>query len=162
MNIFLQAAQVSSSNSATMSSSSTSVDPVGSLVLGIIFLIVALISYVITGVFLGYVFKKAGVASWIAWVPFYNSWKLLEIGGQPGFWAILTILPLINVASTVFILIAMYNIGLKFGKSGIFVFLAIYLPVVWLIWLAVDSSAWDNKLGTPSKAVEHTGPVPTA
>ena len=162
MNVFLQTAQVSSFNSETMSSSSTSVDPVGSLVLGIIFLIAALINYVIAGVFLGFVFKKAGIASWIAWVPFYNSWKLLEIGGQSGFWAILAILPFINVASTVFILIAMYNIGLKFGKSGIFVLFAIFLPFVWLIWLAVDSSTWNNKLGTPSKAVEHIGPVPTA
>ena len=36
----------------------------------------------------------------------------------------------------------MYKIGLKLGKEGAFVLLAIFLPIVWLIWLAVDKSTW--------------------
>lgn len=97
------------------------------------------------------IFKKAGVKPWIAWVPFYNTWKLLEIGGQQGYWAILTLVPIVNIASSVFIFIAQYHIGKKLGKDGTFVLWAIFLPLVWFIWLAIDKSKWhDNAATAPS------------
>ncbi|HWT40012.1 MAG TPA: DUF5684 domain-containing protein [Dongiaceae bacterium] len=109
------------------------------------------VSYVIAALCLMRIFKKAGVASWAAWVPFYNNWKLLEIGGQQGFWAVLAILPIVNIVSAVFLYIAMYNVGLKLGKSGAFVLWAIFIPFVWFIWLAVDKSTWnDNASSAPS------------
>jgi hypothetical protein len=108
------------------------------------FVILAAI-YVVHAYLLSRVFKKAGVDQWIAWVPFYNSWKLLELGGQQGFWAVLAILPIVNYVSAVFMYIAMYHIGLKFGKDGAWVVLAIFLPTVWLAILAFDSSKWNSK-----------------
>lgn len=60
-------------------------------VIGLIF---GVLVYVFVSICLMRIFAKAGVKPWIAWVPFYNNWKLLEIGGQPGFWAVLTIIPL--------------------------------------------------------------------
>lgn len=115
-------------------------------------LILSTLMYVVMSVCLMSIFKKAGIQQWIAWVPFYNSWKLLEIGGQQGFWAVLNIVPVINIASAVFMYIAMYNIGLKLGKSGSFVLLAIFLPIVWLIWLAIDKTPWNDAAGAPSLA----------
>lgn len=111
----------------------------------LIWLIFAAAAYVVYAIFLGKIFKKAGVKSWIAWVPFYNTWKLLEIGGQQGFWAVLAILPVVSIVSAVFMYIAMYHIGKKLGKEGPFVLLAIFLPIVWLIWLAIDKSTWNDK-----------------
>lgn len=115
-------------------------------------LVLSVVVYVLSAICLMRIFKKAGVKPWIAWVPFYNTWKLLEIGGQQGFWAVLSIIPVINIASTVFLYIAMYNIGLKLGKSGAFVLLAIFFTPVWLIWLAVDKAPWDESAGAPSLA----------
>jgi len=108
------------------------------------FIIFAVI-YVIHAFLLSRLFKKAGVEQWIAWVPFYNTWKFLELGNQQGFWAILTIVPLVNYVSAVFMYIAAYRIGLKFGKDGAWVVLAIFLPTVWLAILAFDSSKWNPK-----------------
>ena len=89
----------------------------------------------------------------MAWVPFYNHWTLLELGNQKGFWAVLIIVPIVNIASTVFTYIAMYHIGLKLGKDGAFVLWAIFLPLVWYIWLAVDDSTWEKaKKHVESKA----------
>ena len=105
-------------------------------------------TYVIVAVSLMKIFKKAGVPSWAAWVPFYNSWKLLEIGGQQGFWAVLAIIPIVNIASSIFILIAQYHIGKKLGKGSEFVLWAIFVPIVWFIWLAFDKSTWDDKAST--------------
>ncbi len=113
----------------------------GSLVVILVF---ALIAYIVVAWLTGRIFKKAGVEQWIAWVPIYNTWKLLEIGGQQGFWAVLGVIPIINIVSSVFTYIAMYHIGKRLGKDDWFVLLAIFLPLVWLIWLAFDDSKWSG------------------
>ncbi len=110
----------------------------------LIYIIVFVVAYVISAFFLSRVFKKAGVEVWKAWVPIYNVWTVLELGGQKGFWAILAIVPVVNIVSAVFIYTAMYYIGLGFGKQGPFVLFAIFLPLVWIIWLAVDDSKWNG------------------
>jgi len=107
-------------------------------------LVFALIAYALYAFLLSRIFKKAGVPQWAAWVPIYSSWKLLELGGQQGFWAVLGLIPLVNIASAVFMYIAMYHIGRKLGKEDWFVLLAIFLPIVWLIWLGFDDSEWDG------------------
>jgi hypothetical protein len=122
-------------------------------------LVLLAVSYVIGAIFLGKLFKKAGVPSWIAWVPFYNTWKLLEIGGQQGFWAVLAIIPFVNYVSLVFMYIAMFHIGKKLGKEGVFVLLAIFLPIVWLIWLAVDKSVWNDQAST-ARSLHNPTPAP--
>lgn len=118
--------------------------------------ILIIVSYIMISLLYSRIFKKAGIESWIAWVPFYSSWKLLEIGGQKGFWAILMAIPIVQFVAMIFMYMAMYNIGLKLGKSGTFVVYAIFLPLVWCIWLAFDKSTWQKSAGAPSLAVEHT------
>lgn len=127
------------------------------LVMGISFLFMAVV-YAIAAWLLSRIFKKAGVAQWKAWVPFYNNWTMLELGGQQGFWAVLAVVPILAIVSGVFMYIAMYNIGLRLGKSGAFVLWAIFLPIVWMIWLAFDNSTWQGpnvaaqpSSGTPSQ-----------
>ncbi len=104
--------------------------------------IFSLLAYAVTAWFLSRIFIKAGVPAWIAWVPFYNLWKLLELGDQQGFWAVLIVVPFIGYVSLVFIFIAAYRIGLKFGKGSWWVLLAIFVPIVWLALLAFDHSKW--------------------
>ena len=122
---------------------------------------VGLIIYAIHAFLLGKIFKKAGVAGWIAWVPFYNNWKLLELGDQKGFWSVLAIVPVVNIVSAVFVVIAMYHIGLKLQKDGWFVIIAIFLPLIWEAWLAFDSSTWQSSplSPQPSYKAPPTNPV---
>lgn len=130
----------------------TNVDPAAAAAITVTFILFTLLFaaavYVVTGIFLGKIFKKAGVPAWAAWVPFYSTWKLLEIGGQPGFWAVLAIITPLNIVTAIFTYISMYHIGKKLGKDGTFVLLAIFLPIVWLIWLGVDKSKWNDKAST--------------
>lgn len=114
--------------------------------------IFAVAAYIVFSISLMKIFKKAGVKPWIAWVPFYSNWRLLEIGGQQGFWAVLAIIPVVSIVSAVFMYISMYNVGLKLGKSESFVLFAIFLTPVWFIWLAFDKSVWNEKVGAPSLA----------
>lgn len=149
MNIITSFAEGYNSTMYSYSTSTESVDP--AVAAGILFFLFAFyflfiaVMYVVSSLALMKIFKKAGVPGWIAWVPFYNSWKMLEIGGQQGFWAVLAIIPFANIVSAVFTYIAMYHIGKKLDKEGVFVLLAIFLPLVWLIWLAVDKSKWNDK-----------------
>jgi Family of unknown function (DUF5684) len=130
------------------SSSYSNVDPaiiVFSLVFG-------LVLYAIFAFLLGKIFVKAGVESWKAWVPVYNQWAFLEIGGQKGWIVLLSLLspiPLLGFIASlivaVYSCIAAYNIGQGMGKDGLWVVLYIFLPVIWLAVFALDSSRY---LGT--------------
>lgn len=124
----------------------STVDPaVSAALIGTIILfalVFALIAYAVSAWLLGRIFKKAGVPQWAAWVPIYNTWKILEIGGQQGFWAVLALLPVVQIISAVFIYIAMYRIGKNLGKEDWFVLLAIFVPIIWMGWLAFDDSKW--------------------
>lgn len=127
-------------------------------IIGFVFLfmfIMLVITYVVIAFLLSRIFKKAGVPQWIAWVPFYNTWKMLELGDQQGFWAVLMVVPFVNIVSTIFVYIAMFRIGKKLGKEDWFVLLAIFLPVVWYIWLAFDDSTWRKG----KKSVAATAPA---
>ncbi|MBI3889665.1 hypothetical protein HY312_03800 [Candidatus Saccharibacteria bacterium] len=152
MSVFSQLAQ----SSAYYEQSATPNDDAAVYVMLIFlffFVVISIISYVVYSLLLGRIFKKAGVEQWIAWVPFYNFWKTLELGGQQGFWAVLLVIPFVNIVASIFLYIAMYNIGLKLQKEGWFVLFAIFLPIVWYAWLALDSSKWNEKGGTlPSRA----------
>src|SRR5262245_17251824 len=83
------------------SSNTSNVDPAvaaGAILFAIFFgLLAAAVGYVVTALCLSRIFKKAGVEPWKAWVPVYNTWTMLEIGGQQGFWAVLMLIPVINI-----------------------------------------------------------------
>ncbi len=109
---------------------------------------ITILSYVVGAIFMGMMFKKAGIPAWKAWVPVYNAWTFLEMGGQKGWISLLLLLswiPLLGfipaIVAAVFMCIAAYRIGLNFGKEAWFVVLYIFLGLVWLIWLAVDKTA---------------------
>ena len=94
-------------------------------------LLFSLAYYVVMSIALMSFFRKVGVEPWIAWVPYYNYWKWLEIGGQPGWYSLLSLTGIGAYVTLVFLYIGMYRTGLAFGKSGGFVVLGIFLPFVW-------------------------------
>jgi hypothetical protein len=109
-----------------------------------VYVVVFAASYVLSSWMLSRIFRKAGVEPWKAWVPFYNVWVLLEMGGQPGWWAILSLVPVASIAALVFLCIAIYHVDAGFGKPDAgWLVLYIFLPCVWLIILAFDDSRWD-------------------
>ncbi len=129
----------------------------------VFFAVLFVASYVITAFLLSRIFKKAGVEGWKAWVPVYNTWVFYEIGEQKGFWAVLAFIPFVNIISVVFAIIAMYRIGLNLGKESWFVVLGIFLPLIWMIWLAFDSSVWKGAAPvTAGQAPAYQPPVAPA
>lgn len=112
-------------------------------VLGIYLVLLAAL-YALFAWFLARVFRKAGVAQWKAWVPFYNGWVFFELGGQPGWLALLALIPGASIVAAVFSCIAAYQIGAAFQKpDGGWVVLYFFVPYVWLGIFAFDRSRWN-------------------
>lgn len=73
------------------------------------------------------VFRKAGRHGWVAIIPVYNLWVLYELGGKPGWWALLACIPIVNIAALVVMLLASLEIARRFGKSKLFGVFGIFL-----------------------------------
>lgn len=158
-----------SSNEIYSTSTSTSMDPGTTAAIFAAVGIVSVIIYVVAAIFLSMVYKKAGVERWKAWVPVYNQWVFLELGGQKGWLALLSLLAfipfigLVAIVPAIFAIIAAHKIGRSFGKDDVFVILYVFLPLVWIIWLAFDKKAiWQApQSSTPSQASQSPANGPT-
>jgi signal peptidase I len=62
-------------------------------------------------------FEKAGVAGWKAWVPFYNTWIMLDLAKRPKHWVFWQIIPIVGW----FITMGIYVEFVKtFGKFRVY------------------------------------------
>ncbi|CAN5321165.1 hypothetical protein BH11ACT4_BH11ACT4_22960 [soil metagenome] len=109
-------------------------------------LVVAVVFYVVMALALSQFFAKVGVEPWIAWVPFYNTWKWLEVGGQQGWLSLLALVPYAGIVTSVFLYIGMYRTGIAFRKDSAYLVLGIFLPFVWCFLLARDSEVYRPEL----------------
>ena len=50
-------------------------------------------------------FKKAGIDSWKAWIPFYNTWQIVEKCGISRIWFWLQLIPIAGQFITIWITI---------------------------------------------------------
>lgn len=149
-------------DSSIYSSGSASDAAIGSAVLGsmllffiFIFVFVAIV-YVVGAILLGIIFKKAGIEAWKAWVPIYNTWVMLEMGGQKGWLALIGLIPGASIITAVFMYIAMYHIANRFGKDGMMlVLLSLFVPFLWHVWLAIDKTAVWDQTGHHTKPAHH-------
>jgi hypothetical protein len=85
------------------------------------------------------VFTKAGQPGWASIVPFYNIYVLLQVGGKPGWWLVLFLVPVVNLVVGILTLLA---VAKTFGKGGGFVVGLILLPIVFWPILAFDGSTY--------------------
>lgn len=87
------------------------------------------------------VFEKAGVAGWKCLIPIYNLYLLFLIAGKPGWWLILTIIPLVGV---VVYLLAMLSLAGRFSKGPVYGVGLFLLPVIFFPLLAFDGSEYSE------------------
>jgi hypothetical protein len=115
------------------------------IMIGLIFLS-AIVVYVLMGFSFMKLFRKVGVEPWAAWVPIFNVWRILELGGQPGWISVLAVINGANIVTVVFECIAAYRIGIAFRKEGGWVALFIFLPYVWAWVMASDGMEYEPGL----------------
>ncbi len=130
----------------------------GAAVAGIVILIWALVVgfvllfwialYVVNAFAFMSLYRKVGIKPWIAWVPYYNTWVRLELGGQQGWFALLSLIPYGSIATLVVAGIAGHRTGIAFRKDNGYVALAVLLPFVWAFILGSKESVYDPALIT--------------
>jgi hypothetical protein len=111
-------------------------------------LLFAIAYYVVMSIALSGFFKKVGVEGWIAWVPIYNIWKWLEVGGQPGWLSLLSLVSPGGIVTSVFLYIGMYRTGLAFRKDIGILVLGIFFPFVWAFILGGKNEQYHPELIT--------------
>lgn len=124
-----------------MYSSSAELSPGATIAL----LVFGLALYALGAWSLGTVFKKAGVASWKAWVPVYNSIIMFKMGDQNPLWLITMLIPLVNIVAAIFMIIAVHNINLKFGRGAGSTVLYVFLPFVWSLIIGLGPDRWKEQ-----------------
>jgi len=122
-----------------------------------VMILFAIAYYVVLAISLMGFFRKVGVEPWIAWVPIYNTWKWLEVGGQQGWLALIALVPYGGIVSAIFLYIGMYRTGRAFGKDGAFLVLGIFLPFVWAFILGGK-----NEVYRPETFASYGWPPPLA
>lgn len=105
---------------AQTQTTTTSVDPTVFVVFGIIGFAVLVLT--IAGMWK--MFSKAGQPGWAAIVPFYNIYVLCRVGGKPGWWLVLYLIPIVDIVISIIVAVA---VARNFGKGGAFGFFMLWL-----------------------------------
>ena len=115
--------------------------------------------YVLTSIATMKLFKKAGLPGWKAWVPFYNNWLFLELGGYNGALIFLAFIPFFGgIALLVATCLAANEISKKLDKSDIFILFPLGVitggitTIIWYCIAGFGKSTWNDSLGKPSLA----------
>jgi hypothetical protein len=111
-------------------------------------LLIGVAYYVVTAFAFMSLYRKVGIKPWIAWVPYYNYWVWLELGGQRGWLALLSVVPYGGIVTLVFLGIGSYRTGIAFRRDGSYVVLALLLPFVWAFILGGRNSVYEPELIT--------------
>lgn len=117
--------------------------------------IINLLILLLPAIGLSGMFKKAGVAGWKAFVPFYNLWIMTELAGMKKYWFFLQFIPIVGWFITIAILI-------EFVKAyGKFTFwehaLTVLLSFVYFIYIGFNKT--DKYLGAESIAAHKKSTV---
>ena len=105
------------------------------------YLVILIGFYVVMALALSSFFRKVGVEPWIGWGPYYRTWKWLEVGGQPGWIALLALIPYGSYVTLVFTSIGAHRTGIgdSPNRSGSRCFHLLASPVV--PWPRVSADA---------------------
>jgi hypothetical protein len=107
---------------------------------------VLVVDYFLTAIPLSALFRRTGIASWKAWIPFYSRYTWLRLGGQNGNWAWAALLPYGGIVTRVFLYLGMHRTGIAFGRDVGFLVLGILLPWVWLFTLGFGRDVYRPEL----------------
>ena len=91
-------------------------DQGGGAAVGIINLLIAIAFYAYFAICLQVLARKTDTPNgWMGWIPFLNLYLLCKIGGKPGWWLILLLIPLLNIIMAI---IVWMGVARNRGKPG--------------------------------------------
>lgn len=96
--------------------------------------LIALLLVMLPSYGLSKLFVKAGIPSWKAYIPFYNTWLMQEAAHRPKYWAILQLLPIAGWFITMGIFIEFVKLFGKFSLGAHT--LSAFLPMFYFPYIA--------------------------
>jgi len=100
------------------------------------------------------VFEKAGQPGWAAIIPIYNIYIMTKIGGKPGWWVLMCLIPFVNLV----FLIWLYNmISKSFGKDEGFTAGLVILGFIFWPILGFGSAKYLGPYGDPAAFAAYQG-----
>ena len=79
------------------------------------------------------IFTKAGRPGWASLIPIYNAIVLIRVAGKPGWWVLLSMVPMVNV---IIVIVVDISLAKQFGKSAAFGIGLFFLPLIFMPILA--------------------------
>jgi len=115
---------------------------------GLFFFLIAIAFYVFVSLCFYSIAKKLNVpAPWTAWIPIVNLWTLVACAGQPAWWLVFFIIPVVNFFFVIYLYMCITE---NLGKNK-WLGLLMLVPLVnlgFLGWLAFSNS---ESLGNPGQ-----------
>ena len=98
------------------------------------------------------VFIKAGQPGWAAIIPFYNIYIMTKVGGKPGIWTLLCLIPFINF---IFAIWLTNMISKSFGKDEGFTLGLLFLSFIFWPILGFGPARYLGPYGNPAAFREY-------
>ncbi len=117
-----------------------SVDPTALAGIGVALFAFFVIFYVWVALALASVFTKLGEQGYKAWVPVLNGITLFRLGGVNPLWMLTFLVPVVNVAGAVQMIVAIIAINKRFGTGVGMTVLAIFFSPIWASILGFGSA----------------------
>ncbi len=92
------------------------------------------------------VFEKAGQPGWAAIIPIYNTYIMTKIGGKPGWWVLVMLIPFVNIIFSIWLT---NMISKSFGKDEGFTVGLILLGFIFWPILGFGSAKYLGPFGDP-------------
>ena len=97
-------------------------------------------------------FIKAGQPGWAAIIPIYNIYIMTKVGGKPGIWTLLCLIPFINI---IFAIWLTNMISKSFGKDEGFTLGLIFLSFIFWPILGFGPAKYLGPYGNPAAFREY-------
>ena len=108
----------------------------GPFLLGLflIFLVIGILAGVFYALCMWKLFTKAGQPGWKSLIPFYNTYIMILISGNPGWWLLLFFIPYVNIVMSILMIEAFVR---AFGRNGIgSILMMLFLGIFYMPYLA--------------------------
>ncbi len=103
------------------------------------FLVILVISLVLSGLAMMGMFKKAGRKTWEAFIPVYSSVILYRIAGMSGWWVLAGLVPFLNIVAVVLLAI---NLAKVFGQTAVIAVLIALFSFIMYFYLSYGSARY--------------------
>ena len=112
-----------------------------------LWIIICLVFVVIAIAGMWKAFEKAGQPGWGSIIPVYNSYLMLKIGGKPGWWLLLFLIPGVNI---IFAIWTINMISKSFGKDEGFTIGLLLLGFIFWPILGFGEAVYQGPYGDPA------------